>query len=92
MKKLLILSNSDAGLYKFRKELLETLCKNYEVYISLPNGVYISKLIELGCKYIDTTIDRRGNNLLTDCKLILRYIKIIRNIKPDVGLNIYYKT
>ena len=36
MKKILILANNDVGLYKFRKEIIEELLKENEVYISLP--------------------------------------------------------
>lgn len=86
MKKILILSNNDAGLYKFRKELLAELIKKYEVHISLPNGEYIERLKELGCKYIETSVNRRGTNPLTDLKLILDYINILRDVSPDLVL------
>ncbi|WP_349727928.1 glycosyltransferase family 4 protein [Peribacillus frigoritolerans] len=86
MAKILILANNDVGLYKFRKELLKELVKENEVYISLPNGEFISELIELGCKFIDTAINRRGTNPITDLKLILNYRRIIKDIKPDLVL------
>lgn len=87
MKKILMLANNDVGLYKFRKELLQELIQNnYEVYISLPNGEYLSLLKDLGCKYIDTPVDRRGTNPLNDLNLVLFYMKIINKIKPDVVL------
>ncbi|MDM5452706.1 glycosyltransferase family 4 protein [Peribacillus simplex] len=86
MAKILILANNDVGLYKFRKELILELVKKNEVYISLPNGEFISKLIELGCKFIDTAINRRGTNPITDLKLILNYRRIIKDIKPDLVL------
>ncbi|MEK5214645.1 glycosyltransferase family 4 protein [Psychrobacillus sp. FSL H8-0487] len=86
MKKILILANNDVGLFKFRKELIEELVKQYEVYISLPYGDLIPKLEELGCKFIDTPISRRGTNPLTDIKLFLNYRSIIKEIGPDVVL------
>ncbi|MEF2093906.1 glycosyltransferase family 4 protein [Bacillus sp. CFBP9009] len=86
MAKILILANNDVGLYKFRKELIKELVKENEVYISLPNGEFISELIELGCKFIDTAINRRGTNPITDLKLILNYRRIIKDIKPDLVL------
>lgn len=85
--KILVLANFGMGLYNFRKELLEELIQqNNEVYISLPNDEYVPKLKELGCKFIDTHLDRRGTNPLTDFKLLLKYIKIMKRIKPDVVL------
>lgn len=86
MAKILILANNDVGLYKFRKELIEELIDKYEVHISLPYGEYVPKLKALGCKYIDTPINRRGTNPITDIKLIMKYNDIIKNIMPNVVL------
>lgn len=86
MVRILVLANSDIGLYKFRKELLEELAKSYEVHISLPDGEFIPHLTELGCHYIDTPIDRRGTKPVTDLKLLLHYKKIIKQIKPNIVL------
>lgn len=83
MAKILILANSDLGLYKFRKELIEELLIGNEVYISLPNGGYIKDLVQLGCKFIETRIDRRGINPIEDVKLLIHYLKIVNQIKPD---------
>ena len=59
--KILILANNDIGLYKFRKELIEELIiRNYEVYISLPDGDFVEALKTLGCKYIKTDIAQIG--------------------------------
>ncbi|WP_026679377.1 glycosyltransferase family 4 protein [Fictibacillus gelatini] len=86
MKKILILANNDIGLYKFRKELIQELVNKYKVYISLPYGDFIPKLQEMGCKFLDTPISRRGTNPITDLKLFLRYKKIIKETNPDVVL------
>lgn len=85
--RILILSNFGMGLYKFRKELLEALIKTGdEVYISLPHDEYVPKLENLGCKFIESKVDRRGTNPITDLKLLSTYLKIIRKIKPDIVL------
>lgn len=86
MKKILILANNDVGLYKLRLELIQELVKDFEVYISLPEGEYIAKLVEVGCKYIHTPINRRSKNPINDMKLLLKYKNIIKKIKPDVVL------
>ncbi|WHX40387.1 glycosyltransferase family 4 protein [Mesobacillus sp. AQ2] len=86
MAKILIMANNDVGLYKFRKELIEELVKTNEVYVSLPYGDLTPQLIELGCKLINTPINRRGTNPLTDLLLLMNYKKIIKNIKPNVVL------
>lgn len=83
--RILVLANFGMGLYKFRKELLQELVgRNIEVYISLPGDEYIPLLEKLGCKYIETNVDRRGTNPISDLKLIKFYKKIIKQIQPNV--------
>ena len=83
--KILILANSDLGLYKFRKELIEKLLSlDNEVYISLPYGNLVDPLISLGCHFINTPVDRRGINPITDMKLFFTYRNIISKVNPDI--------
>lgn len=86
MMKILILTNHDLGLYKFRKELLETLLADNEVFVSLPKGVFTDRIIEMGCHYIETTFERKGKNPFKDLELLEFYKKTIRQIHPDVVL------
>lgn len=86
MKKILILANNDIGLYKFRKELIIELQENYHVILSLPNGSFVSKLINEKCEFIETKIDRRGTNPIKDLCLLFKYMKILKNVKPDLVL------
>lgn len=39
--RVLILANIDMGLYKFRRELLEELVKENEVYFCVPDGEFV---------------------------------------------------
>ena len=85
--RILILANNDLGLYNFRKELIEKLLElNYEVYISLPNGNKVEEMIQMGCKFIETDVDRRGTNPIKDLKLIFKYNRIVKDTKPDIIL------
>jgi galacturonosyltransferase len=85
--KILVFANFGMGLYKFRKELLLELIKlNHEIFVTFPNDEYVPLLINLGCKYIETKVDRRGTNPITDIRLLISYVKIIRNIKPSMVL------
>lgn len=90
MKKILILGNSNLVVYKFRKELVEELvCQKYDVYVSFPNGPFgegEENSKKFGCKFIETPINRRGMNPIDDIKLLLKYIKMIKKINPDVVL------
>ena len=82
--KVMILANNDVGLYQFRKELIEELLKEHEVVISLPYGDFVKPLEDIGCKFIDTQVDRRGINPIKDLKLFFTYQKILRQVKPDL--------
>lgn len=85
--KILMLANNDVGLYKFRKELLQTLIGNGdEVFISLPAGEYIPLLEKIGCTFCETPVDRRGMNPIKDMLLLQQYNRLVRKIKPDVVL------
>jgi len=82
--KILILTNNDVGLYKFRKELLEVLLKENEVYICLPYGHYVDQMKQMGCQFIDTEFNRKGMNPFKDFALLRNYHRIIRSVKPDI--------
>ncbi len=95
--KILILANNDTGLYQFRKELISEFLtpssyiegrenEPFEVYVSLPNGEFVKEFEKMGCKFIETPIDRRGMNPLRELKLLKTYKKIIKEVKPNVVL------
>jgi galacturonosyltransferase len=85
--KILILANSDIGLYKFRKELLRFLIESgNRVYLSLPDGKYIPSLREMGCLFYETSVDRRGVNPFKDLHLLLQYNQLVKRMDPDVVL------
>ena len=84
-KKVLILANSDSGLYQFRKELVEELIAHgEEVYICVPDGKYISFFLELGCQYISISFDRHGTNPFAELRILKLYEKILKDINPDI--------
>ena len=82
--KILILANYDVGLYQFRKELIQELLSHHQVVISLPYGDLIPILVDMGCQFIDTPVDRRGINPKTDLELFARYRRLLREVKPDL--------
>jgi len=85
MSKILFLANDYSTLYQFRKELIGILTsRGDDVYLSLPNHKDISYFTDQGCNFIDTHVDRRGFNPISDLKLIWIYKKIIREVSPDI--------
>jgi len=84
-QRILILSNHFITLYNFRKELIKRLVEDgHIVFISMPKSKDNSFFSDLGCKIIDTHVDRRGVNPIKDIELIINYIKIMKNVKPDI--------
>lgn len=81
---MMILANFDLGLYQFRKELIHELLKDNEVIISLPYGELVEPLKNMGCKFIDTPVDRRGINPITDIKLLQNYRRLLKKEKPEL--------
>jgi galacturonosyltransferase len=81
----MILANIDMGLYKFRRELLEELVKENEVYFCVPDGEFVESIKEIGCKFVPCTLmNRHGTNPIQELKLISFYKKVLREIKPDI--------
>lgn len=84
MKKILIITNHSYMLYRFRKELIETLKKENEVILSMPFVGHEEDFRRLGVKCIETKINRRGINFKEDFKLLSTYYHILKDVKPDL--------
>ena len=83
--KVLILANLGLGLYKFRKELLESLVKEHSVYFCMPKDEYVKPIKEIGCKFINNPfLERHGTNPVQDLKLMSFYRKVLKKVKPDI--------
>lgn len=81
--KILILTNHSYMLYQFRKELISKLLEENEVVVSTPFVGHEDDLKKMGCQMIDTYVDRRGINPITDIKLIKTYDDLIKEVNPD---------
>jgi glycosyltransferase involved in cell wall biosynthesis len=87
MMKVLVLTNSIKGLYNFRRELISRLMEEgAEITISAPEIEDVPYFKRIGCKLLNTTINKRGTNPITDVRLLLEYLKIVRTEKPNVVL------
>lgn len=83
-EKIMVLANHSMGLLNFRGELLAELTKCSKVCASTPNNGGFLELQKLGCRILETPIDRRGINPVTDLKLLMKYRKMLRTEKPDL--------
>lgn len=91
INRILVLSNSWIGLYSFRKEVFQAFRDNgYEVYISSPLDESVKQKAawfeNIGCHIVDIHFNRQGTNPLADFKLMLKYCRLIKQIKPVVVL------
>ena len=85
--KVLVLTNSIEGLYSFRKELIEDLQRmGYTVFISAPYNTKTNYFSNQNCHMINTVLDRRGTNAISDIRLFFHYRSLLKEINPDVVL------
>ena len=87
MSKILILANHYNTLRIFRRELIKELSNlGHEVVISIPDSnddEEVKRLEEYGSRVIITPMERRGMNPVKDISLLFRYIKLLKQEKPD---------
>lgn len=84
-KKILILSNHFITIYAFRKEVIQRMVEEgNEVYISTPEDEQNKFFENMGCKIIETSMERRGTNPLKDMQLVGEYKKIMKQVNPDI--------
>ena len=70
--------------WQFRRELVSEFLKDHEVVISTPFVGHEEDFKAMGCRMIETDVDRRGINPVTDLKLMQAYSKILKEEKPDM--------
>jgi len=86
MKKVLVINNGTAGLFGFRQEVLEELCKNYAVTVLAKDTGNKNDLEKMGCTVILAELEYHGTNPFKELSLIRFYKRAIKKIKPDIVL------
>ena len=87
MKKIIIITNHSYMLWQFRRELISSLIAyGNQVIIVLPFGEKTEELRALGCRLLDTPMNRRGTNPMQELKLLREYRRILKAEKPDLVL------
>ncbi|MDD6072415.1 MAG: glycosyltransferase family 4 protein [Clostridiales bacterium] len=82
--KFLIITNHSYMLWQFRRELITELQKHGEVVISMPFVGHEDDFKAMGCRCINTELDRRSINPVTDLKLYSFYKKLLKKELPDM--------
>lgn len=83
-KKILIITNHSYMFWRFRKELVEALLNDHEVIISTPFVGHEEDLAALGCRMVETKLNRRSINPVSDMKLLHFYTTLLKQEKPDL--------
>lgn len=84
-KRILILSNHFITIYAFRKEVIQRMVEaGNEVFISTPADEQNKYFSDMGCKVIETPMERRGTNPVKDMKLVGEYKRIMKHVNPDI--------
>ena len=87
MKKVMLLANDTTYTYNLRNEVIEKLIEEgYEVVIASQPLLLQDELKALGARLVDIQTNRHGTNPVSDLGLLRRYIKLLRDEKPDVVL------
>jgi len=82
-----LFTNNDDDIYCFRKELIEGLVEEgYKLLISCPYGEKLELMNHVEYIYDNSNIDRRGTNIVSDFKLYMHYLKLLKEYRPDVVL------
>lgn len=82
--KFLIITNHSYMYWQFRKELTEKLLEKADVTLCTPFVGHEDDLANLGCKMVESNVDRRGLNPLKDFKLFTFYLNLMKKEKPDM--------
>ena len=83
-KKILVVTNHSYMLWQFRRELIRRLMEDAEVVISTPFVGHEQDFAAMGCRMLETDVDRRGINPVTDFRLYNTYVKILKTERPDM--------
>ena len=70
--------------WQFRRELVAEFLKDHEVVISTPFVGHEDDFKAMGCRMIETDVDRRGIDPKTDLKLFGTYVRMLKEEKPDM--------
>ncbi len=84
MGKILILTNHSYMLWRFRRALIAQLMADHQVVLSMPFVGHEADFQAMGLRCIETPIDRRGINPVTDLKLLSTYRRMLRTEQPDL--------
>lgn len=86
-RRVVIALNTAWNLVNFRSGLISALLHSgYEVVAVAPPDEYVSRLEELGCRFVPLPMDNKGAHLGRDLLLLLRFFRLLRREHPVIFL------
>ena len=90
--KILITANSAWNLFNFRSSLITSLISaGHEVVSCSPKDAHVHKLQQLGCDFVELSMDSRGVNPVRDLWTLVQFTFLIYLNRPDVLLSFTVK-
>ncbi len=85
MKRIVLVANTSWSMIKFRLGVMKSMVDaGYEVIVIAPRDKHSDDFHELGCYYIELTMDNKGSNIFNDFKLIYKLQKVYKKLNPDL--------
>ena len=79
--------NSSWNIINFRKGLIKALQEQgYRVVALAPADAWSARFAELGVDHIPVEMDKQGVSPVNDLRLLARYHRVLRRLKPDIFL------
>jgi glycosyltransferase involved in cell wall biosynthesis len=86
-KKIVMIGNTSWGMLKFRSDLMrDLLSKHHEVLVIAPKDEWSQEIVELGCRFQDLKVDRKGTNPVTDFLYMARLARLFFKENPHTIL------
>jgi glycosyltransferase involved in cell wall biosynthesis len=90
--KILLFSNTDWFMFNFNIKLIQSLIElGHEVLVVVPDGPYVPKLGELGCRVIIAPLARQSINPLVEGLFLIWMVRLLRYEKPVIIHNFTLK-
>ena len=85
MKTIAMVANTSWSMIKFRSGIIKRLLhEGYRLYIIAPYDHLSDQLIDMGCIYIDVTMNNKGTNIFSDLRYMRQLYRLYKEIQPDL--------
>jgi glycosyltransferase involved in cell wall biosynthesis len=90
--KVLLFSNTDWFMFNFNNRLIRSLVQlGHKVLVVVPDGPYVSRLGELGCRVIVAPLARRSINPVVEARFLVWLARLLRYENPNIVHNFTLK-